>query len=222
MKNAVPQKRIRVLLADDHLIVRQGIRSTFHDHPVVTIVGEAATGAEAVARTKKLSPDVVLMDINMPEMNGLEATAAIRKQFPEVKILVLTVHDTREYVTQVLRSGAQGYVLKDAGPEELARAIQAVFLGHAFFSPSIANVVLHDLRAAEHGGSRSATGGLSVREVEVLRMIVKGRTTKEIARQMNIGVRTVETYRARLMRKLQVRNAAQLTSTAIAQQLISI
>ena len=210
------------MLVDDHLIVRQGIRSTFKSHPLVSIVGDAATGTEAIAKTRKLSPDVVLMDINMPEMNGLEATAVIRKQFPAVRVVALTVHDTHEYVVQILRSGARGYVLKDASPDELARAIQAVYLGHAFFSPVVANIVLQDFLDSAQPGNGSAMGGLSVRETEVLQMIAKGRTTKEIANQMNVGVRTVETYRARLMRKLNVRNAAELTRTALAQQLISI
>ena len=217
MRSTARKSRIRVLLVDDHLIVRQGICSTFRNHPAVTIVGEAATGGEAIVQTKKLSPDVVLMDINMPQMNGLEATDAIRKQFPAVKVLILTVHDTREYVAQVLRSGAQGYVLKDASPEELSRAIEAVHSGHAFFSPAVANIVLQNLRDA----GQPQNDGLSARETEVLRMIVKGRTTKEIASHMNVGTRTVETYRARLMRKLNVRNAAELTSTAIARQLVS-
>lgn len=212
--------KIRVLLADDHSIVRQGICSSFQKDPIVTIVGVAATGAEAVAKTQKLSPDVVLMDIAMPEMNGLEATAVIHKQFPATKVLVLTVHDTREYVVQILRSGAQGYVLKDASPEELCRAIQAVYRGHAFFSPPVAKIVLDDFLNSTRAETAAVQGALSARETEVLRMIVKGRTTKEIARQMNVGVRTVETYRARLMRKLKVHNAAELTSTAIAQQLI--
>ena len=210
------------MLVDDHLIVRQGIRSTFKNHPIVSIVGDAATGTEAIAKTRKLSPDIVLMDINMPEMNGLEATAVIRKQFPAVKVVALTVHDTHQYVVQILRSGAQGYVLKDASPDELARAIQAVYLGHAFFSPVIANIVLHDFLDSAQPGNRLVRGGLSARETEVLQMIVKGCTTKEIANQINVGARTVETYRARLMRKLNVRNAAELTRTALAQRLISI
>jgi DNA-binding NarL/FixJ family response regulator len=222
VKVAADKAKIRVLLVDDHLIVRQGICSTFRNHPVVTIVGDAANGVEAIARTRKLSPDVVLMDINMPEMNGLDATVAIRKQFPAVKVLVLTVHDTHEYVVRVLRSGAQGYVLKDASPDELVRAIQAVHSGHAFFSPLVTNIVLQDLRNSSEAQTHLARSGLSERETEVLRMIVKGRTTKEIATEISVGVRTVETYRARLMRKLKVRNAAELTSTAIAQQLISV
>ena len=222
MKSTAAKGNIRVLLADDHLIVRQGICSTFRGHSVVKIVGEAATGAEAIVKTKKLSPDVVLMDINMPEMNGLEATAAIRKQFPTVKVLVLTVHDSHEYVAQVLRSGAQGYVLKDASPAELSIAIQAVHSGHSFFSPSVASVVLRGFLGGGSSESSRMKSGLSARETEVLQMIVKGRTTKEIAKHMDVGARTVETYRARLMRKLSVRNAAELTSVALAQKLIPV
>jgi DNA-binding NarL/FixJ family response regulator len=212
-------RKIRVLLADDHVIVRQGIRSTFQNHPEVVIVGDAATGAEAIAQIKKLSPDVVLMDINMPVMNGLEATAIICQRSPAVKVIALTVHDSREYVLQILRSGAQGYVLKDASPEELARAIKAANEGHAFLSPSVANIVLETAMSSGNRGANAS--GLSQREGEVLRWIVKGRTTKEIAQQLKVGVRTIETYRARLMRKLKVRNVAELTSRAIEQRLVS-
>ena len=221
MKTKATRAKIRVLLADDHLIVRQGIRSTFQNHSFVTIIDDAGNGTEAVARARKLSPDVVLMDINMPGMNGLEATAVLRKEMPSVKVVVLTVHDTREYVAEILRSGAKGYVLKDASPDELARAIQSVHLGHAFFSPAISRIVLDDFLETDARSAVSSPSGLSRRETEVLRLIVQGRTTKEIARQMSIGVRTAETYRARLMRKLNVHNAAELTSTAIARRLIA-
>jgi two-component system, NarL family, nitrate/nitrite response regulator NarL len=213
--------KIHLLLVDDHVIVREGIRSTFRNHPEVMIVGDAATGREALAQAKKLSPDVVLMDINMPEMNGLEATAAMRDQFPAVKVIALTVHDSREYVLRILRAGAQGYVLKDASPDELLRAIRAAHSGQAFFSPSVSNIILTTLVAENSERETKAAGPLSVREAEVLRSIVKGRTTKEIAQDLNLGVRTVETYRARLMRKLNVRNVAELTRTAIARQLVS-
>ncbi|MEO8429306.1 MAG: response regulator transcription factor [Verrucomicrobiota bacterium] len=219
MNRSRGQTKIRVLLVDDHLIVRRGIRSSFQNHPVVTIVGDAANGEEAIAKVRKLSPDVVLMDINMPGMNGMDATALIHKEFPEVKVVALTVHQSREYVLKILRSGARAYVLKDASPDEIAEAIEATFRGHAFFSPSIATIVLKDyLDTAEPQTVNQY--GLSGRETEVLRLIVKGRTTKEIAGQIKLGSRTVETYRARLMRKLKVRNAAELTSTAIAHQLV--
>ena len=210
------------MLVDDHLIVRQGICSSFRNNPLITMVSTAATGTEAISVVRKIVPDVVLMDINMPEMNGLEAAAIIRRNYPTTKVLALTVHDTREYVQQILQAGAQGYVLKDASTEEISRAIQAVHKGEAYFSPSIARIVLEDLLESKRR-KKNGTGkeGLSGRESEVLKMIVKGRTTKEIAAQMIVGARTVETYRARLMRKLKVRNVAELTSTAIARQLVS-
>jgi len=221
VKSSDRPTKIRVLLADDHLIVREGIRSSFLRHPTITIVGDAANGLEAIAKVRKLSPDVVLMDVNMPQMNGLEATALISKEFPEVKVVALTVHHSREYVLEILRSGARAYVLKDASPDEIAEAIKAAFSGHAFFSPSIASIVLKDyLHTAQSQTAPPNQYGLSGRETEVLRLIAKGRTTKEIAGQINVGARTIETYRARLMRKLNVRNAAELTSTAIAQQLV--
>jgi two-component system, NarL family, nitrate/nitrite response regulator NarL len=222
VRSTSAKSKIRVLLVDDHLIIRQGIRSTFKSHSLITVVGDAANGSEAIAKTKALAPDVVLMDINMPEMNGLDATVILRQEFPNVKVVALTVHDSREYVLQILRSGAHGYVLKDASPEELSRAIQAVCSGHSFLSPSVTNIVLHDFLGSTSGGSDPGGSGLSAREMDVLRMIVKGRTTKEIASQINIGIRTVETYRARLMRKLNVRNAAELTRTALARQLVEV
>ena len=213
---------MRVVLVDDHLIVRQGICSSFRNNPLITMVSTAATGTEAISVVRRIVPDVVLMDTNMPEMNGLEAAAIIRRNYPTTKVLALTVHDTREYVQQILQAGAQGYVLKDASTEEISRAIQAVHKGEAYFSPSIARIVLEDLLESKRR-KKNGTGkeGLSGRESEVLKMIVKGRTTKEIAAQMIVGARTVETYRARLMRKLKVRNVAELTSTAIARQLVS-
>jgi len=220
VKSSDRPTKIRVLLADDHLIVREGIRSSFLRHPAITIVGDAANGLEAIAKVRKLSPDVVLMDVNMPEMNGLEATALIHKEFPAVKVVALTVHHSREYVLEILRSGARAYVLKDASPDEIAEAIKAAFSGHAFFSPSIASIVLKDYLHTAQSQTAPNQYGLSGRETEVLRLIAKGRTTKEIAGQINVGARTIETYRARLMRKLNVRNAAELTSTAIAHQLV--
>jgi len=222
VRSTAYKRKIRVVLVDDHLIVRQGICSSFRNNPLITMVSTAATGTEAISVVRKIVPDVVLMDINMPEMNGLEAAAIIRRNYPTTKVLALTVHDTREYVQQILQAGAQGYVLKDASTEEISRAIQAVHKGEAYFSPSIARIVLEDLLESKRR-KKNGTGkeGLSGRESEVLKMIVKGRTTKEIAAQMIVGARTVETYRARLMRKLKVRNVAELTSTAIARQLVS-
>lgn len=209
-----------MLLADDHIIVRQGIRLTLQKHPQVTIVGEAANGQEAVDQAGKLAPDVVLMDINMPGLNGLEATAIILQRFPAVRIIALTVHDTREYVLKMLQAGARGYVLKDAEPEEIVRAILAVHSGHGFLSPSITGLLVHQAQTPA-SPAPAAKGLLSLREREVLGLIAKGKTSKEIARSLLVGVRTVETYRVRLMRKLDVRNAAQLTREAIEKGLLA-
>jgi DNA-binding NarL/FixJ family response regulator len=212
---------IRVLLADDHRIVREGIRSTLSAFPSILIVGEAANGREAIEKTHELKPDVVLMDINMPEMDGLEATAEIHRTLPQVKVMALTVHDSEEYVLEILRIGAQAYVLKDTSPEELARAIEGVARGQAFFSPPAATVVLKQLVRKSSAVAASDLPRLSSRETQVLRLITRGLTTKDIARHLDIGTRTVETFRARLMRKMRVRNVAELTRTALLNNLVS-
>src|SRR4051812_48021708 len=168
---------ITVLLADDHRIVREGLRSTLSTFPSIRIVGEAANGREAVQKAAELRPDVVLMDINMPEMDGLEATAEIRRTLPQVKVMALTVHDSREYVLEILRVGARAYVLKDTSPEELARAIEGVARGEAFFSPPAATVVLHELVAKPETPQGNDFPRLSAREAEVLRLITQGLTT---------------------------------------------
>jgi two-component system response regulator NreC len=211
---------ITVLLADDHRIVREGLRSTLSTFPSIRIVGEAANGREAVQKAAELNPHVVLMDINMPEMDGLEATAEIRRTLPQVKVMALTVHDSREYVLEILRVGARAYVLKDTSPEELARAIEGVARGEAFFSPPAATVVLHELVAKPEVPPEKDFPRLSAREAEVLRLITQGLTTKDISRQLAVGPRTVETFRARLMRKMRVRNVAELTRTALVHNLV--
>jgi DNA-binding NarL/FixJ family response regulator len=211
---------VRVLLADDHRIVREGIRITLSAFPSITIVGEAANGREAVRKAHELNPDVVLMDINMLEMDGLEVTAEIRRTLPQVKVMALTVHDSKEYVLEILRIGAQAYVLKDASPEELARAIEGVARGEAFFSPPAATVVLEQLVNKSSVASPADFPRLSSRETEVLRLITRGLTTKDIARELDLGPRTVDTFRARLMRKMRVRNVAELTRTALVNNLV--
>jgi DNA-binding NarL/FixJ family response regulator len=160
------------------------------------------------------------MDINMPEMDGLEATAEIHRALPHVKVMALTVHDSEEYVLEILRIGAQAYVLKDTSPEELARAIEGVARGEAFFSPPAATVVLKQLVRKSRAVAASELPRLSSRETQVLRLITRGLTTKDIARHLDIGPRTVETFRARLMRKMRVRNVAELTRTALLNNLV--
>jgi len=209
-------RSIKVLLADDHFLVRQGLRSSLSDYPNIDIVGEASNGREAVDKAQRLSPDVVLMDINMPEMNGLEATAALRKRGSGARVLALTVHNNKQYILQIIRSGAQGYVLKDTSPDELVRGIQAVQNGEAFFSPSVSGVVLQLLRDENRSSGRDGESPtLTPREEQIAKLVAAGKTSKEIAAELNVNVRTIETQRYQLMRRINVRNAAELTRFAI-------
>jgi two-component system, NarL family, nitrate/nitrite response regulator NarL len=214
-----PGRKVKLLLVDDHRLFREGIRASLVHFPSIMPVGEAANGKDALRKCKELQPDVVLMDLNMPEMSGLEATPLIREKFPNTKIIVLTVHDNKEYIFKILRAGAHGYLLKDTSPEELARAIESVAQGGAFFSPGVSNVLLQDLQT----GKRQDTiqeNELSGREQEVLRAIAQGKTTKEVATELNLSDRTVETYRVRLKRKLNARNVAELLNHARKRQLL--
>lgn len=213
-------RKLRLLLVDDHALVREGIRSSLVHFPSIQPVGEAANGKEALRKCKELKPDVVLMDINMPEMSGLEATPLIRNSFPDTKVIVLTVHDNKEYVFNILRAGAHGYVLKDTSPAELVRAIESVAQGGAFFSPSISKILVEDLVQSARRQEHAHDSPLSRREQDVLRSIAQGKTTKEVASELNIGARTVETYRVRLKRKLKARNVAELLNHARSRQLL--
>src|SRR5215470_16190538 len=213
-------RKLKLLLVDDHALVREGIRSSLVHFSSIKPVGEAANGKEALRKCKELHPDVVLMDLNMPEMSGLEATPLIREKFPETKIIALTVHENKEYIFQILRAGAHGYVLKDTSPEELVRAIESVAQGGAFFSPAVSNVLLQDYVRATHPQELDSDVRLSGREREVLRAIAQGKTTKEVASDLKLSARTVETYRVRLKRKLNARNVAELLNHARNRQLV--
>ena len=214
----VPRK-VKLLLVDDHALVREGIRSSLTRYPFIAIVGEAANGKEAVRQCKELHPDVVLMDLNMPDMGGLEATPLIRKSCPKTKVIALTVHNTKEYVLQLLRTGANGFVLKDTSPEELVRAVESVARGEAFFSPGVSRI-LSDFVQSTDGVAEKSGEPLSDREKEVLQMISDGKTSKEVASQLKLSARTVETYRVRLKRKLRARNLAELLKRAREQRLL--
>lgn len=213
-------KKIKVLLVDDHPVVRKGLHSCLANRENLKIVGEACNGTEAIQKVKELDPDVVLMDINMPGMDGLQVTEALRKDSPQTRVLVLSVHDTRDYVMRIVKAGARGYVLKDTPPEELVRAIETVNAGDAYFSPSVARIALNQYVA--ESDSNSPLTRLSEREREVLVEIAEGKSNKEIASRLNIGVRTVETHRERIMRKLDIHSVAGLTKFAIANGMISL
>ena len=220
MKSA---KKIRILLVDDHPVVREGVRSCLASHPNLEIVGEAADGQDAVHKAEKLTPDVVLMDINIPRVNGLTATAEICRRAPQARVLALTAHHNPEYVQRVIAAGARGYVLKDATPQELMSAIQTIHQGGTFFSPSVANGLLKSF-VEQAGQSVPAERSipLSDRERQVLALIAEGLANKEIADVLGVSVRTVETHRERLMIKLNIHTVAGLTKYAINQGLVSL
>lgn len=205
---------IRVLIADDHAVVREGIRQVLASDAgrAFDVVGEAGTGREAVEQAKLLRPDVVVLDLSMPEMSGLDAVAYIRGAVPSANILVLSIHDHEEYVLRSVRAGAQGYLRKDSSPAELRAAVHAVACGGRFFAAAGAPAATTELVSAEENRRKLST--LTARERDILVEIAAGRTNKEIAGRLKIGVRTVESHREALMRKLDVRGTAALTRFA--------
>lgn len=212
-------RRAKILIADDHPIVRSGLKQCLVNHDELEMVGEATHGIEAVELCEKLKPDIVLMDVNMPKLNGLEATRQLSRKNPEIKVLILTVHDKKEYVLEMIRSGAKGYLLKDASEQELVQAIQVILDGDSYFSPKIAKVLVEHHGAS---GTKEDKPGekLSRKEREVLALIAKEFKNKEIADQFGISVRTVETYRERIMQKLNIHTVAGLTKFAISEGII--
>lgn len=213
LKTRTSGPAIRLLLVDDHPVVREGLRSCLAMHPRLQVIGEAASGEEALRLAERLNPDLVLMDINLPGMTGLEATTRLRKVAPAAKVLILSVHDRREYISQVPHCGARGYVLKDASPAELVRAIEAVHRGEGFFSPQVAAKLLN-------GPVSPDPAQLSERERDVLTAIASGARSKDIARKLDLSLSSVRTYRERLRRKLDLHSVAAFTQYAVARGLI--
>jgi DNA-binding NarL/FixJ family response regulator len=202
--------RHRVLLADDHALVRAGLRALLERIPNIEVVGEAEHGAEAVKLAAQLRPDVVMMDVSMPILNGIEATRRTVKLRPRPRVLMLSMHDDSEYVRKALSAGASGYLLKTAPRRELELALAAVIRGEIWISPSIAGTLVEDIsRRAPHHDE------LTPRQREILQLIAEGHTTKQIARRLHIGVKTVETHRAQLMERLDIHNIAGLVRYAI-------
>ena len=217
------ESKIKILLADDHPIVLDGIRSRLAAQPGLEVVGDAANGQEAVRKARQLLPDIILLDISMPHMNGLEAITLLRKQAPNAKVIILTMHNTREYVSQIIRSGARGYMLKDSSPAELLQAIKLVHAGEVFFSPAVSRILVDEL-SGNHRQDPAVPGPapLSEREREVLTLLADGLNNKEIADRLGIGVRTIETHRERIMRKLDIHSVAGLTKFAIARGMVRL
>ena len=215
-------KRITVLLAEDHTIVREGLRALLEVEGDIEVVGEAQTGRQAVQLTKRLRPGVVVMDIAMPLLNGLEATRRILKAVPATRVLILSAHGDDEYIRQVVMLGAAGYLVKQTSADLLSRAIREVQKGNTFFSPSITNR-LHSLSLESPDGRgvlKKKKAGLSSREVEVLQLIAEGKANKQVARELGISIKTVEKHRQHLMSKLDLHDTAGLTRYAIAAGII--
>ena len=216
------KKKIRLLLADDHPVVRRGMRSCLEGIRHVEVVDEAVDGKEAINKVKELTPDIVLMDIDMPNMNGLEATRLIREEYPDTRVLILSVHTNKDYVLQIIRSGAQGYVLKDTAPADLVRAIESVDNGEPFFSPDISQIVLNQYLEEAGADASPDSVKLTTRERQVLSMIAEGQSNKEMANHLGVGVRTIETHRERVMTKLNIHSVAGLTKYAITNGIVKL
>lgn len=215
-------EKIRILLADDHTVVRQGLRALLEAESDIEVVGEADTGRTAVQMTKKLLPDVVVMDIAMPMLNGLEATRQIAKEVPETKVLVLSSYNDDEYVHQLTEAGAAGYLLKQTAAADLIKAVHEARKGNAFFSPAISKRLLDHYREAFLQGApiRKRTELLTTREAEVLQLIAEGKPNKQIASELCISIKTVEKHRQQVMNKLNIHDIAGLTRYAIAKGVI--
>jgi two-component system nitrate/nitrite response regulator NarL len=215
-----PNPRIRVLLVDDHPIVRWGIRSCLARYDHIEVVAEGCDGVEGLRLAREHQPDVILTDIDMPHMNGLALTDALRREVPKSRVLILSMYTNSGYVLRIIRSGAKGYVLKEADSSELIQAIETVFRGDAFFSPDAARVALNQF--VRGSGDDSSGTELSAREREVLVGIAEGLSNKEIASKLGVGVRTIETHRENIMTKLDIHSVAGLTKYAVSKGMVGL
>jgi two-component system response regulator NreC len=211
----------RILLADDHTVLRSGLRLLLTSQGEFEVVGEASSGTETLSLAEKLQPDLILLDLSMPALGGLDALPTLRKIVPSSRILILTMHDDPQYLRQALKHGASGYILKKAADAELLSAMRAVLRGEVYVHPSMTRILLEDmLPESRAGDTEDAWGGLSEREQEVLKMVALGHTSAEIAAQLNLSAKTIETYRARGMEKLGIRTRAALVRFALRNGLI--
>ena len=221
-KGMADKKPYKIVIIEDHTILREGLRSILSSDPDFEVVCEAEDGLQGLRCVEMFSPDLVLMDLSMPRMNGLEAISEIKKQYPDTKIITLTVHNTEEYIHAALKAGANGYVLKDASLTELTVAIRSVLKGKHYLSPSISDKIIECyLQGKESVERTSELGVLTLRERQILKLIAEGHKNKEIANYLCISLKTVETHRSNLMKKLDLHNVADLTALAIRTGLVN-
>lgn len=214
--------KVRILIADDHGIVRKGLRLQLEQHEEFQVIGEAADGREAVRLAEELSPDVIIMDIAMPNLNGIQATTQLVKKNPNLGVIMLSMHSDESYLTRTLTAGAKGYLLKDSADQDLYRAVQSVSEGKPFFSPSIAKTLLEDyMRQLQQRGLQDSYDLLTDREKEILQLLAEGKSNKEVAGQLNLSPSTVETHRTRIMQKLDLHSSADIVLYAVRKKIIS-
>jgi two-component system response regulator NreC len=215
-------KKLRILLADDHIVMRTGLRALLERQPNLEVVGETENGRETVALAASLRPDVVVMDVGMPVLNGIEATQTIVTQCPATAVVILSMHADESYVMRALKAGARGYLLKDSAAADLVGAIQAISQGKSFFSPKVSRILAEDyVRVLKQKGAVDTYDLLTSREREILQLLAEGKTNKEVATALNISPYTVETHRSHILQKLNLHNSAELVLYAVRKGIIS-
>ena len=214
--------KIKVLLVDDHAIIREGLRSLLEKQPEMEVIADTDDGRKALRLVQKLSPDIVIMDITMPGLNGIEATGQITAEFPDVKVIALSIHSKRRYVADMLSAGATGYILKECLFDELVAAIKAVATGGRYLSPRITDVVVSDYVKRLSASADSPFEALKAREREVLQLVAEGKSTKQIALELHVSIKTIEANRRQIMDKLNIHSIAELTKYAVREGLTTI
>jgi two-component system response regulator DegU len=217
------EKKIKIVLADDHALVRNGIKAMLEHDADITVTGEAGNGLEALEVAKEVKPDLLILDIRMPQMTGLEAAAKLKSYSPKTKAVILSMHDSEEYVLQALDAGAYGYLLKDTDKNEFVKALKQIYGGAKYFSGSVSNVLANRLLGKKPQSKPTAkidSYNLSKREKEILHMVVDGKQNKQIADQLDKSIRTIETHRFNIMKKLDVNNAVDMVNKAVKENLV--